>query len=96
MPLLETSPAIDAGNNDVCLSNVLLAIDQIGELRVGVDYCIGREAWQRRKLINPKSNGVIPVAILSTNSIDPSTVDQSSLRFGPRQALLQAEVGTAT
>ena len=47
LPLLETSPAIDAGNNDVCLSNVLLAIDQIGELRVGVDYCIGREAWQR-------------------------------------------------
>jgi hypothetical protein len=41
--------------------------------------------------INPKSNGVIPVAILSTNSFDASTVDQASLRFGPGQASAQGK-----
>ena len=38
-------------------------------------------------LINPQSNGVMPVAILSTNSVDVSTIDQASVRFGPHQAL---------
>lgn len=37
--------------------------------------------------INPKSNGVIPAAILSENSFDASSVDQASVRFGPKQAL---------
>jgi probable HAF family extracellular repeat protein len=37
--------------------------------------------------INPRSNGVISIAILSTNSFDPSTVDQASVEFGPNQAL---------
>ena len=36
--------------------------------------------------INPKSNGVIPVAILGTSSFDASTVDQVSVRFGTGQA----------
>jgi len=39
--------------------------------------------------INPKSNGVIPVAILGTSSFDASTVDQASVRFGMGQALPQ-------
>ena len=33
--------------------------------------------------INPKSNGKIPVAILSTANFDATTVDPSSVRFGP-------------
>lgn len=41
--------------------------------------------------INPKSNGVIPVAILSTNNFDASSIDQASLRFGPNQALAEGE-----
>ena len=39
--------------------------------------------------VNPKSKGVIPVAILSTNSFDASTIDQASLRFGLGQALAE-------
>ena len=39
--------------------------------------------------INPKSNGVIPVAILSTNDFDASTTDQTSVKLGPDQALSQ-------
>ena len=36
--------------------------------------------------INPKSNGVIPVAILTTSSFDASTVDASTVKFGPNNA----------
>jgi hypothetical protein len=37
--------------------------------------------------INPKSQGVIPVAILSTNAFDASTLDPRNVRFGPNRAL---------
>lgn len=101
-PLPDTSPAIDAGNNDICLSNPVLATDQIGEPRVGV--CdIGAIEFQpaatvltvgldvkpgsRENTVNPKSKGIIPVAILSRNSFDASTVDPASVKFGPNQAL---------
>ena len=33
--------------------------------------------------INPRSNGNIPVAVLTTLSFDASTVDPSTVRFGP-------------
>lgn len=33
--------------------------------------------------INPKSEGVIPVAILSTDTFDATTVDPSTVKFGP-------------
>jgi len=36
--------------------------------------------------INPQSNGVIPVAILTANGFDATTVDPSSVRFGPKRA----------
>ena len=36
--------------------------------------------------INPRNQGVIPVAILSTPSFDATTVDASSVRFGPAGA----------
>jgi len=36
--------------------------------------------------INPNSRGVIPVAILTTDSFDASTVDASTVRFGPDEA----------
>jgi hypothetical protein len=36
--------------------------------------------------INPKSNGVIPVAILTTDIFDATTVDPLSVRFGPEGA----------
>ena len=37
-------------------------------------------------LINLKSNGVIPLAILTTPGFDAAQVDPSSVRFGPNQA----------
>jgi hypothetical protein len=38
--------------------------------------------------INPRSNGVIPVAILSTTSFDATTVDPLNVQFGPQGAVL--------
>jgi YVTN family beta-propeller protein len=35
--------------------------------------------------VNPRSNGVIPVAILTTDSFDARTVDPLSVRFGPQE-----------
>jgi len=37
--------------------------------------------------INPRANGVIPVAILSTANFDATKVDPSTVRFGPNGAL---------
>jgi len=37
--------------------------------------------------INPRANGVIPVAILSTADFDATTVDPSTVRFGPNGAV---------
>ena len=37
--------------------------------------------------INPKSNGVIPVAILTTPDFNATTVDPLSVEFGPQGAL---------
>ena len=37
--------------------------------------------------INPKSKGVIPVAILSTPTFNATTVDPLSVRFGPNNAM---------
>lgn len=36
--------------------------------------------------INPRSRGVIPVAILTTPTFDATTVDPSSVQFGPNLA----------
>jgi len=36
--------------------------------------------------INPRSNGVIPVAILTDETFDATSIDVSSLRFGPGEA----------
>ena len=102
-PLLETSRAIDAVNNEVCFSNPVLATDQIGNPRVGIcdigaiefepvpvlTVALDVRPGSAENPVNPKSKGVIPVAILSTNSFDASTIDQASLRFGPGQALAE-------
>ena len=49
---------------------------------VGIDIAPGRLP----NTINPKSNRVIPVAILSTGSFDASSVIPSSAAFGPSGA----------
>jgi hypothetical protein len=95
IPLLPDSPAINAGNDAVCPDT-----DQLGQPRVG--RCdIGAIEFQGATVltvmidikpgspdnpINPQSNGVIPVAILTTETFDATTVDSLSVRFGPKGA----------
>jgi hypothetical protein len=100
-PLLDTSPAIDAGNHDVCLNDPLLATDQIGNPRVGIcdigaiefssvlTIALVVRPGSAENPVNPKSHGIIQVAILGTNGFDASTIDQASLRFGLGQALAE-------
>jgi hypothetical protein len=38
--------------------------------------------------INPKSRGIIPVAVLSTNRFDATIVDPGSVKFGPKGATI--------
>jgi hypothetical protein len=94
LPLLAASRAINAGNDAVCPDT-----DQLGQPRVG--RCdIGAIEFQPQartvvldikpgdfpNRINPTSNGVIAVAILTTNTFDATTVDPSSVEFGPSGA----------
>ena len=71
------------GNNPAGIA--LGTVAQPGALTVALDVKPGGSA----NAVNPKSKGVIPVAILSTNSFDASTIDQASLRFGLGQALAE-------
>jgi DNA-binding beta-propeller fold protein YncE len=71
------------GNNPAGIA--LGTVAQPGALTVLLDVRPG----SAENPINPKSNGVISVAVLSTNSFDASTIDQASLRFGPGQALAE-------
>jgi hypothetical protein len=100
IPLLTGSPAIDTGNNDVCVNDPVLATDQIGAPRNGacdigaiefqppiLTIAVDIRTGSRNNNINPKSNSKIPIAILSTNIFDARTVDPASLRFGPNQGL---------
>jgi hypothetical protein len=53
---------------------------------VGEPVIIDIKPGNDSNLINPKSNGVISVAILSTATFDSTTVDPLSVRFGPSEA----------
>ncbi len=51
-----------------------------------VEIAIHPGSFPNANSINPKSKGVIPVAILSTNTFDATTVDPASVKFGPAGA----------
>jgi hypothetical protein len=102
-PLLPESPAIDAGHDAACPET-----DQLGQPRVGpcdsgaiefqplaLTVVIDIRPRSRTSLINPKSPGTIPVAIVTTTTVDATTVNPATVRFGatgteaaPVQALL--------
>jgi hypothetical protein len=95
-PLTAGSQAVDSGNSGACP-----ATDQLGqtrvdacdigaiefqpegtELTVSVDFKPGNP----NNNVNPKSKGVVNVAILSTETFESSTIDPASVTFGPGQA----------
>lgn len=55
---------------------------EVNKLQIKIDIKPGSDT----NPINLNSNGVIPVAILTDDSFDASTVDVSTVRFGPAEA----------
>jgi concanavalin A-like lectin/glucanase superfamily protein len=55
------------------------ALADEGQQKVSIDIKPGSVV----NAINPRSNGVIPVAVLSTQTFEATTVNPSSVRFGP-------------
>jgi hypothetical protein len=94
-PLVPDSPAIDAGNPNVCpltdqLEQARVGVCDIGAVEFGADattqtVTIKLTPSNANNNLHPKSNARIAVAILSTAEFDSSTVDPGSLRFGPNQ-----------
>jgi hypothetical protein len=62
-----------------------LRVEGVGEVPLLVNIDIKPGSFPNS--INPKSKGVTPVAILTTNSLDATTVDPISAKFGPSGAL---------
>jgi hypothetical protein len=97
-PLLANSSAINAGNNELCLSDPRLSSDQLGnrrdgicdigsiEFQSGIRVVIDIRPRDDSNSINLKSNGIISVAILSTENFDASSVNPSTVKFGPNEA----------
>lgn len=94
-PPLRGSQAIDAANNEACPETDQLghprvdggsgsvicdigAIEFIPRITVAIDIKPGSFP----NSINPRSRGVIPVAILTTDTFDATTVNSATVRFG--------------
>jgi hypothetical protein len=64
----------------------LRSFSVIIEGRLAVSVRIDIKPGSARNPINPRSNGVIPVAILTTRAFNATTVVPSTVRFGPSGA----------
>jgi len=60
-----------------------VAYDDIQVLLPAVTVAVDIEPGSFPNSINPRSNGVIPVAILTTDTFDATTVDPTTVLFGP-------------
>ena len=62
---------------------VLDNLEITGDSPEGSPITIDIKPGDKQNVVNPKSKGVIPVAILTTDLFDATTVDPSSVYFGP-------------
>ena len=67
------------GFDDITLGSATPGAEVLGAEEIGIDIKPGSD----RNSINPNSKGVIPVAILGSSSFDVTTVDVTTLTFGP-------------
>jgi hypothetical protein len=75
-------PDPDEGNNSRGPTPLLFEAVTPGVISVEIDIKPGSFP----NSINPNSKGVIPVAILTTEDFDATTVDADTVRFGPADA----------
>jgi hypothetical protein len=88
-PLLTGSPAIDAGNPDMCPATDQLGVPRVGGCDIGsVNFegamlvAVDIRPRKDANRINPSSNKDINVAIFSVNGFDATSVDPNTVRFG--------------
>jgi hypothetical protein len=74
--------AADPSKGQVSFADASLEITSTNGVPVTIDIRIG----SNKNKINPKSNGILSVAILSTEQFDATRVDERSIRFGSAQA----------
>ncbi len=67
------------GFDDITLGSATPGEEVLGAAEIGIDIKPGSD----RNSINPNSKGVIPVAILGSSSFDVTSVDVTTLTFGP-------------
>ena len=65
---------------------ILLQITSIEFIESFIEVPIDIKPGSDPASINPKSKGLIPVAVLTTNHFDATTVDPLSVKFGPGKA----------
>lgn len=75
-----------AGGWNPCFGCDIATLEVFETEEAIVDVSIDVKPGSSVNSINPKSNGVIPVAILTTNSFDATTIDPLTVRFGPKGA----------
>jgi uncharacterized delta-60 repeat protein len=76
--LVAAGSAVSGGDLDFALARY--------ESQLVLEVAIDIKPGSSPNTINPKSNGVIPVAILTTESFDATLVEPQSVRFGPKGA----------
>lgn len=69
--------------NNPTLGNYLVRLAEVGPLQVVIDVKPGSQT----NPVNPRGDGLIPVAILTTEQFDaPARIDPVTVRFGPGEA----------
>ena len=69
--------------NEYPEAGAVIATEEICITVIPIPVDIDIKPWSDPNSINTKSNGVVPVAILGSASFDVTTVDASTLNFGP-------------
>lgn len=83
---LDGDGKLDVAEANPPSNTVSVLLNQTPTAGLTVSIVIHPGSFPNANSINPRSKGVIPVAILSTKTFDATAVDPSSVKFGPEGA----------